>query len=46
MRLGGLYKGGLYINGERVLDVNHIIKLDGEVVIKLGKRKFVKIVSG
>lgn len=38
--------GGLYINGERVLDVNHIIKLDGEVVIKLGKRKFVKIVSG
>jgi tyrosyl-tRNA synthetase len=36
--------GGLYIDGRRVVDIDHEIDLDKEMIIKVGKRKFLKIV--
>lgn len=36
--------GGLYINNERVNDIGYILKLDKEVIVKMGKRKFAKII--
>lgn len=36
--------GGVYIDGERVRDINYLLKLEKEVVVRIGKRKFVKLV--
>jgi tyrosyl-tRNA synthetase len=36
-------QGGVTVNGEKVDDIAAIIKLDGEIILKVGKRKFVKI---
>ncbi len=36
--------GGLYVNNQRITDVNFTIKLDKETLIKIGKRKFFKII--
>lgn len=33
------------INGEKVLDINYKLDLDGEKIVKVGKRKFLKIKS-
>lgn len=33
------------INGEKVLDINYKLNLDGEKIVKVGKRKFLKIKS-
>jgi len=38
-----IQQGGVTVNGEKVDDIAAIIKLDGEKILKVGKRKFVKI---
>ncbi|MCX6150072.1 MAG: tyrosine--tRNA ligase [Ignavibacteriales bacterium] len=37
-------QGGVTIDGEKVIDINSIIKLDKEKILKVGKRKFAKII--
>jgi tyrosyl-tRNA synthetase len=36
-------QGGVSINGERVSDQNAIISLDSSLIVKVGKRRFVKV---
>lgn len=36
--------GGVYIDGKRVGDMNYLLKLEKEVVVKIGKRRFVKLI--
>ena len=36
-------QGGVSINGNKIDDINKIIALDGEHILKVGKRKFIKI---
>jgi tyrosyl-tRNA synthetase len=38
-------QGGVSLDGEKIEDINHSIKLNGEKILKVGKRKFVKIIS-
>ena len=38
-------QGGVYVNGERVKDFREILRLDKEIVLKVGKRRFYKILS-
>jgi len=38
-------QGGVYVNGERVKDFREILKLDKEIVLKVGKRRFYRILS-
>ena len=38
-------QGGVSLNGEKIDDINHSIKLNGEKILKVGKRKFIKITS-
>jgi len=38
-------QGGVYVNGERVKDFREMLKLDKEIVLKVGKRRFYKILS-
>ena len=39
-----IQQGGVSIDGERISDVNHEVKLKSGMTVKLGKRKFIKIV--
>ena len=39
-------QGAVYIDNEKVVDENLILNFSGEKVIKVGKRKFVKVVVG
>jgi tyrosyl-tRNA synthetase len=38
-------QGGVSINGNKISDISSVIKLDQELIIKVGKRKFLKIVK-
>ena len=38
-------QGGVSLNGEKIEDINHSVKLNGEKILKVGKRKFIKITS-
>jgi len=38
-------QGGVYVNGERVKDFREVLRLDKEIVLKVGKRRFYKILS-
>ena len=38
-------QGGVYVNGERVKDFREILRLGKEIVLKVGKRRFYKILS-
>lgn len=38
-------QGGIYVNGERFDEPNFILKIDGEKIVKIGKRKFIKVVK-
>jgi tyrosyl-tRNA synthetase len=38
-------QGGVTLNGERVDDITALIKVDKEKILKVGKRKFVKVIS-
>jgi tyrosyl-tRNA synthetase len=37
-------QGGVYIDGETVSDINFIFKPEKETIIKVGKRKFLKVI--
>lgn len=37
-------QGGVSINGEKIDDLNQIVTLDEEKILKVGKRKFIKII--
>jgi len=39
-----IQQGGVTIDGEKIYDINAAIKLDKEIILKVGKRKFVKII--
>ncbi|MEO0099153.1 MAG: tyrosine--tRNA ligase [candidate division WOR-3 bacterium] len=36
-------EGAVYVDGERITDINHLLSLEKERTIKVGKRKFLKI---
>ncbi len=38
--------GGIYLNGERIEDVDLEVPLGGEIILRVGKRKFLKVVKG
>lgn len=38
-------QGGVSINGEKVTDINYKTKLTGGMILKVGKRKFIKFVE-
>lgn len=38
-------QGAVSINGEKISDVNFIVKIKNEMIIKVGKRKFLKILN-
>lgn len=38
-------QGAVSINGEKISDVNFITKIENEMIIKVGKRKFLKILK-
>lgn len=38
-------QGGVSINGNKITDINSVIKVDGEAVLKVGKRKFIKLLK-
>lgn len=37
-------QGGVTIDGEKISDINSIIKLEKDFVLKVGKRKFIKLI--
>ena len=39
-------QGGVKVNGEKASDTNAEIAVDGEIVLQVGKRKFLKIKAG
>lgn len=38
-------QGGVSIDGEKIEDITSIVKLDGEKILKVGKRKFIKLIT-
>jgi tyrosyl-tRNA synthetase len=38
-------QGGIYINNERYSDSSFKVKIDREIILKIGKRKFIKVVK-
>ncbi len=38
--------GGVYLNGKRIEDVDLEVPLGGEIILRVGKRKFLKVVKG
>jgi tyrosyl-tRNA synthetase len=38
-------QGGVYVNSEKIEELSANVKLDREIILKVGKRKFVKITS-
>ncbi len=36
-------QGGVSINGEKIDDINYSVQLNGEKILKVGKRKFIKL---
>ena len=38
-------QGGVSINGEKVSDINSIIQIENGMILKVGKRKFIKLVK-
>jgi tyrosyl-tRNA synthetase len=39
-------QGAVSVNGERIHDEKTILAVEGELVIKVGKRRFLKVVRG
>lgn len=39
-------QGGVRLDGKRVEDVNHMVTIEREIIIQVGKRRFVKLVPG
>jgi len=40
-----IQQGGVYINDKRIEDENQKIQLDGEILVRIGRKKFFKIVG-
>ena len=40
-----IQQGGVSINGRKTCDEKTVVKIDGELVLKVGKRKFMRIVA-
>lgn len=40
-----IQQGGVSIDGEKIDDFKYVVKLDAEKVLKVGKRKFIKLLS-
>lgn len=38
-------QGGVSLDGEKISDISAVVKLDGEKILKVGKRKFIKLVK-
>ncbi|OGC78204.1 MAG: tyrosine--tRNA ligase [candidate division Zixibacteria bacterium RBG_16_40_9] len=38
-------QGGVYINNQRIEDEKHKIQLDGEILVRIGRKKFFKIIG-
>jgi len=38
--------GGVYLNGKRIEDVDLEVPLGGEIILRVGKRRFLKVVKG
>ncbi|HVO75522.1 MAG TPA: tyrosine--tRNA ligase [Ignavibacteriaceae bacterium] len=38
-------QGGVYIDGRRIDEISESVKLDNEKILKVGKRKFIKIIK-
>lgn len=38
-------QGGVTMNGEKISDINYLVKFDSEVILKVGKRKFLKVIK-
>ena len=38
-------QGGVRLDGEQIVDIGHVITADGERVLQVGKRKFVRLTS-
>lgn len=38
--------GGVYLNGERIENIDLEVPLEGEIVLRVGKRRFLKVVKG
>jgi tyrosyl-tRNA synthetase len=38
-------QGGVSIDGEKVEDINYIVDFEKEIILKVGKRKFLKIIK-
>ena len=38
-------QGGVSIDGDKIDDFKFVVKLDGEKILKVGKRKFIKLLS-
>ncbi len=39
-----IQQGGVRLDGERVEDVNHVFTIEGEIILQVGKRRFVRLV--
>ena len=37
-------QGGVSLDGEKIEDINRLVKIDKESILKVGKRKFIKII--
>lgn len=37
-------QGGVTIDGEKISDINQTIKLENDIILKVGKRKFIKLI--
>jgi tyrosyl-tRNA synthetase len=37
--------GGVSLDGEKIQDIDHVVAPDGETVLKVGKRKFLRLVA-
>jgi len=38
-------QGGVSINGNKITDFNYTTKLDDGMILKVGKRKFIKFIN-
>ena len=38
-----LKQGAVSINGDKIIDIDTVVKLEGEVILKVGKRRFAKV---
>ncbi len=38
-------QGGVTIDGEKIIDIKHIVRLEGTKVLKVGKRNFIKLIG-